>query len=128
MTTFIKSIPSNMIMNTFIKSIPSNMKIPYLQESNCTLETWHDMSDHSNHDFPEGEETMSALQLEEKREGATVQHSAKDEKTLVDGDDEDEHSFSRLYAHMAPNHHHEEERSSATRTPLCDYHIAGEAR
>jgi hypothetical protein len=104
-----------MIMNTFIKSIPSNMKIPYLQESNSTLETWHDMSDHSNHDFPEGEETMSALLFEEEREEAIVQHSSKDEKTLVDGDDdEDEHSFSRLYAHVAPNHHHEEERSSAT--------------
>jgi hypothetical protein len=101
-----------MIMNTFIKSIPSNMKIPYLQESNSTLETWHDMPDHSNHDFPEGEETMSALLFEEEREEAIVQHSSKDEKTLVDGDDdEEEHSF-----------YHEEESSSATRTPPYDYY------
>jgi hypothetical protein len=111
-------------MTTFIKSISHKKNIPDLQKSDNTLETWQDMSDHSlslDHDFPEGEESMSALLFKEEREEAAVQHSSKDEKTLVDGgDDEYELSSSQLYFQMDPNHH-EEESSSATRT-LYDYH------
>lgn len=92
------------------KSVPRG-KTHELHGSDRTLETCQDMSENNflpEDDIPEGE-AFGVCLIEESKECANMQDFSKRIPLYEDDREENEHSFSDLYAHLASNRHPKED-------------------